>query len=128
MKTPFKRNLKMYRNYVCPYCFYQINKCICKVYPPYALIQIDEGIQEIVRELNRKGYKTKYSCEGHFDYSYNIYIKFYEKYNFPKLPKGFTKSDFVIEHIMTETDNEDKFNQEKKEYLSLLKEWVKSLN
>lgn len=128
MKIPFKRNLKMYRNYVCPYCFYQINKCICKEYPPYILIQIDEGIQEIIRELNRKGYKTKYSCESHFNYTYNIYIRFYEIYNFNKMPEGFIKSDdFTLEHIIKKTNNEDEFNLEKEKYLFLLKKWVESL-
>ncbi len=127
MKNPFKRNLKTYRNYVCPYCFNQVNKCTCKEYPPYTLIQIDEGIQKTIRELNKKGYKTRFSCEGHYDYTYNIYIRFWKIYEF-NLPEGFIKQDgFTIEHKIKELNNEEKFNQEKEKYLDVLEKWVETL-
>ena len=34
---------------------------------PKDCIIVDTGIAEIVRDLNKKGYKTIYSCQGHFD-------------------------------------------------------------
>lgn len=128
IKKPFRRNLKMYRNYVCPFCFNQINKCICKIYPPYTLIQIDKNMQEIVRELNKKGYKTKYSCESHYGYTYNIYISFLKKYIFKELPDGFVMpNDYTIEHIIKNSKKEKNFNQEKEKYLDILKKWVNTL-
>lgn len=127
MKNPFRKNLKVYRNYVCPNCFNQVNKCTCKEYPPYMLVQIDEGIQKSVRELNRKGYRTRFSCEGHYDYTYNIYIRFWKNYKFSELPEDFVMSDFTLEHKVKELNNEEKFNQEKEKYLEVLEKWVDSL-
>ena len=34
---------------------------------PEDTIIVDAGIAEIIRELNKKGYKTIFSCQGHFD-------------------------------------------------------------
>jgi len=127
IKKPFKRNLKMYRNYVCPFCFNQINKCICEIYPPYTLILIDENMQEVIKKLNEKGYKTRYSCESHYEYTYNIYIKFWRRYIFKNLPEGFIYKDNTIEHIIKNFKNEKDFNQEKEKYLDILKEWVNKL-
>ena len=43
-------------------------------------IPIDEGIADVIIDLNKKGYKTRYCCSGH-DYEkshFNGYIFFYE--------------------------------------------------
>ena len=130
IKRPFNRNLNMYRNYVCPHCFNQINKCVCKLYPPYNLILIDIGMQEIIRKLNNKGYITRYSCESHYTYSFSIYINFIKKYDFKKMPEGFKKQDnqITIRHEIKNINNEKSFNEEKEKYINILKEWVESLD
>ena len=129
IKYPFKRNLSMYMNHVCPHCFNQINKCRCKLFPPYTLILIDLGMQEIIRSLNNKGYKTVYSCESHYTYTFAIYIRFAKDYKFKIIPDGFKKSDSVtIEHMIKNTNNEKSFNEEKEKYLDILTKWVDSLD
>ena len=60
------------KDFVCPYCFNNITKCDCNNYIEY-LIRIDRNIQEHIRILNDKGYKTRFCCEGHDTY---IYIRF----------------------------------------------------
>lgn len=65
-------------DYVCPECFYPLEECTCE-YEPWQLIQIDKGIQSIIRILNEKGYTTNYCCEGHFSETVKggeIYISF----------------------------------------------------
>ena len=63
--TTIRRSKKLYEEYVCLKCFNQLNKCVCKNYPPKELIHIDKDIQEHIRILNQKGYLTKYCCAGH---------------------------------------------------------------
>ncbi len=44
------------------------------------LIELDEGIADIVVEMNEKGYMTEFSCEGHVkdEENYDVaYIRFY---------------------------------------------------
>ena len=46
----------------CDFCDYTI----------YSVGAIDGGIAEAVEILNKKGYKTSYSCEGHYDDKHGI--------------------------------------------------------
>ena len=50
----FPRDKSIYDNYVCPKCFYTMDKCECKIFPHYSITWIDKGIQEIIRILNSK--------------------------------------------------------------------------
>lgn len=78
--------------YLCPECWNEIKKCTCNFYP-YFLIQIDAGISEIVKILNKKGYHTAATCEGHLEQNKPwFYISFKEPYGF-ELPQGFYWED-----------------------------------
>ena len=74
------KNKEAYTNYVCPYCWNTLDKCTCELFPPYHLILIDRNIQEHVRLLNEKGYRTMACCEGHRMRCINTYITFADDY------------------------------------------------
>lgn len=51
--------------------------CVCKYND---IVDIDDEIYYEVVELNRKGYKTVYCCQGHGGWSiFDMYIKFENK-------------------------------------------------
>lgn len=133
----FPRDKSIYDNYVCPKCFYTMDKCECKIFPHYSITWIDKGIQEIIRILNSKGYMTQYSCESHTPQD-NLYIAFYYGYGFGKTlpaPEGFKikSSGRTIEHLYGKDSRARKkmtaeeFEAEKKECLDNLLEWAKAL-
>lgn len=126
-----RRNKDAYMNYVCPHCFNTLNKCTCKLYPPYHLIWIDKGIQEHIRVLNEKGYKTTNCCESH-KYPDNLYIMFVNSYglNKTKLPSGFKfyKKSNVLSFEYNSKITQEEFEIQKKEKLSCLLEWCKNLD
>lgn len=78
-------------NYVCRECFNKIGKCTCDEYPLY-LIHMDKDIQEHIKILNEKNYRTKFCCASH-DKSLYIHIVFcfnyFEDYNQEQLPSNF---------------------------------------
>lgn len=47
---------------ICYYCYEKKENCHCKM---NCYFRVDKGIAGIVRELNKKGYITNGSCEGH---------------------------------------------------------------
>lgn len=126
------KNRKIYKNYVCPYCFRQINKCTCEL-PVWHLIMVDSGIQEHIRILNQKGYKTNGCCESHYDEnSICIYITFAINYGFGEtilLPEGFRsiKSKYGIEYRYKSKLSEEERNIQKEQKLAELLEWCKNL-
>lgn len=88
---------------VCPECWNLLEECSCRNLPNRA-IQIDGGIYPAVRDLNRKGYKTNFCCEGHWREAYNCYCGAYllfrkpiDKDLFPKLPTFPWKPDDKVE-------------------------------
>ena len=96
-----EKNKDAYENYVCPNCFNQLDKCICITFPPYYMTWIDVKIQEHVRILNKKGYFTKFSCEGHSKYNKTYILFVYDYVRFPKAPGAlkryvFNLADFAI--------------------------------
>ncbi len=124
-------------NYVCPRCFRQIDKCSCENKAYHSLWWIDLNIQEVIRILNEKGYKTQYCCESH-DPRDNLYIAFFYGYGFgDKLPapKGFKVrgSGRVVEHIYGKDSRarkkmtQEEFEAEKKVHLDKLLEWAEAL-
>lgn len=125
-----RRNKNAYMNYVCPYCLNTLNKCSCTLFPPYQLILIDKNIQEHVRILNEKGYRTTACCEGHKDVCISTYIAFASHYfDDTSVPEGFKydkKRKTVIYTYSTKLIEEE-MEELKKEKLETLLTWCKNL-
>jgi predicted DsbA family dithiol-disulfide isomerase len=124
-----KKNKDVYMNYICPYCWFTLDNCICELFPPYYLIHIDKNIQEHIRILNKKGYYTVYCCEGHNGGS-NTYITFADDYlKEIGTPEGFKydKKRKMITYTYSTRLTKEKIEKLKKEKLALLLEWCKSL-
>lgn len=124
-----KRNKAAYENYVCPECFNTIDRCTCELFPPYHLIFIDKNIQEHIRILNNKGYRTMYCCEGH-NTSSNTYISFAaDCIDENNVPEGFKydKKNRIIEYLYSSKLSIEEFEERKREKLTKLLEWCKSL-
>lgn len=115
-------------DYVCPVCFNQINHCSCDRMPWYA-IQIDRNIQQHIRMLNTKGYKTKYCCESHKP-TESMYIEFNCDYgigNVIELPEGFERHGNGVSWICKRNMTDDEYKSEKNKHLKYLLDWCKSL-
>lgn len=117
---------EVYLNYVCPRCFYTPRECVCER-APWELVCIDRNIQEHIRILNQKGYKTEYCCESHSKYE-NLYISFYDDYGLGDavtLPDGFkfNKRGKYIEYLYNRKITDQEFEKQKKEQLAILLEW-----
>lgn len=125
-----KKNKEAYMNFVCPYCWHTLDNCICDLFPPYHLIFIDRNIQEHIRLLNEKGYRTMGCCEGHREVCINTYITFPEDY-FKEIntPKGFKydRKRRTITYAYSMKLTEEKMEELKAEKLKVLLEWIKSL-
>ena len=111
----------------------------------------DDGMMEILDTLNRKGYKTKYSCSGHkrsFKEDRNddgvingkltsgARIMFMDDYEFPDPPKhwGWKTVDgkdylyvISVSHNADKIDSDKAFDAWKNKYMASLKRWVDSL-
>ena len=123
------RNKEEYINYVCPNCMNTLDLCICTLFPPYYLIHIDKNIQEHIRILNKKGYRTMYCCEGHNAGS-NTYITFsFDYFSDIGTPKGFKydKKRRTISYVYSMKLKEETIKKIKTEKLAELLEWIKSL-
>lgn len=119
-----------YMNYVCPYCWRTLNKCVCDLFPPYHLILIDENIQEHICILNEKGYRTTSCCEGHNKVCINTYITFARDYfDVDDIPNGFkyNKKRKMITYTYSTRLTKENMERIKKEKLEILLEWVKGL-
>ena len=125
-----KRNKKAYLNYVCPNCWNTLDNCTCKLFPPYHLIFIDRNIQEHIRLLNEKGYRTTACCEGHRVRCLNTYISFPEDY-FKEIstPEGFEYDGKrrMITYTYSMNLSEEKMENLKAEKLAVLLEWINGL-
>lgn len=135
MKQSNKRNSNSYFDYVCPVCWYTLDKCTCEC-KPWNLVQIDRGIQKHIRILNRKGYRTLYCCESHSPLD-SIYISFALGavtdtlfQNYP-VPDGFKVRSFhngkTISHRFTNIKEYNDFLANKQKHLDSLLQWCKSL-
>lgn len=111
----------------------------------------DDGMMDILDTLNRKGYKTKYSCSGHkrsFKEDRNddgvingkltsgARIMFMDDYEFPDPPKhwGWKTVDgkdylyvISVSHNADKIDSDKAFDAWKNKYMASLKRWVDSL-
>lgn len=125
-----EKNKDAYMNFVCPYCWYTLDKCICDIFPPYHTIFIDRNIQEHIRLLNKKGYRTMGCCEGHRKVCISTYIVFTNDYfKDIETPDGFKydKKRKMISYTYSTKLTEEKMEELKKEKLYVLLEWCNSL-
>ena len=124
-------------NYVCPRRFRTVDECGCDDKAYYPLWWIDRNVQEHIRLLNEKGYKTQYCCESHGKND-NLYISFFRDHGFGKglpAPDGFKvkHKGKLVEHLYGEDSRQRKrmtqseFEAEKVECLNILLDWVKNL-
>lgn len=92
------------------------------------LADIDEGIIPILYELNKKGYNTKYSCEGHTktDGKWNMMLGFAHYYKFETIPivnsYKFHKDTETLSIYWDGVGEENRVSK-----LQELLEWAKSL-
>lgn len=125
-----KKNKDVYMNYVCPYCWNTLDTCTCSLFPPYHLIFIDRKIQEHIRLLNEKGYRTTACCEGHMDVCINTYIAFANNY-FKDIdtPDGFDYDEKrrIITYTYSLKLAKEEMENLKNEKLRILLEWCKNL-
>ena len=125
-----EKNTDVYINYVCPYCMNTLDNCTCSLFPPYHLIFIDRNIQEHIRVLNEKGYRTTACCEGHMDVCINTYVSFADNYfKSTGTPDGFKydKKRRMVTYTYSTKLKEEEMEELKKEKLKILLEWCKSL-
>lgn len=117
------------KDYVCPFCFYPVEKCKCELYPQ-GLILIDEPMQYAIQKLNEHGYKTIDCCAGHEeDKIKNTYLSFYVKPECQYIPNGFTwekHHGFVLRYIY-HCKNTEQFLEEQKIVIDNLNRWVDDL-
>ena len=125
-----KRNKDAYMNYICPHCWNTLDNCSCHVFPPYHLTLIDRNIQEHIRILNEKGYRTTACCEGHREVCLSTYVAFANNYfDDTSVPDGFKydeKGQMIIYTYSTKLTGE-KMEEIKKEKLTTMLEWCKKL-
>lgn len=125
-----KKNKRAYMNFVCPHCWNTLDNCTCKLFPPYHLIFIDRNIQEHIRILNEKGYRTTGCCEGHRTVCINTYISFADNY-FKEIgtPEGFKydKRRWSISYTYSTKLTKEKMEELKTDKLAVLLEWIKGL-
>ena len=124
------KNKDAYENYVCPHCWNTLDRCSCDLFPPYHLIFIDKIIQEHIRILNEKGYRTTACCEGHMDTCISTYIAFTNDYfNDTSAPEGFKYDEKrkIVAYAYSSKLTKEKMEELKKEKLENLLEWCKRL-
>lgn len=125
-----RKSKAAYMNYVCPYCWHTLNNCTCELFPPYHLIFIDKNIQEHIRILNEKGYRTSGCCEGHRKVCINTYITFANNYfEGTGIPEGFKydKKRKMIAYTYSTMLKKESMEELKKEKLETLLEWCNNL-
>lgn len=117
-------------NYVCPNCFYKLRYCKCDSEYPLYLIHIDKNIQKHIQILNKKGYKTKFCCEGHNKYCYITFIDdYFSKYNIDCFPNGFIydKKRYNLYYTFNDNLSDEEKNIAKEYTLNQLLTFCKNL-
>ena len=91
---------------------------------------VDVNMQEIIRTLNEKGYKTTSCCESHFGDTLNLYISFVYNYGIA-CPDGFSlgKRDNSVIYSFKKADvsSKEKYEELKSKKLEILRSWAESL-
>ncbi len=94
---------------------------------------IDDGIIDILIELNRKGYRTLYSCEGHVGFNVEAvrkpenywqgYLGFARAYKFPIYPPKYSKVSKDKMYFYWEGLGEES----RQEFLARIYDWARCL-
>lgn len=115
--------MKRQKDYVCPNCFERVNKCRCKN-ESYYLIMIDFPLQEIIKTLNNKGYKTVSCCAGHKEKAKSCLFIMFAK-PIESFPEGFTmdKNNCIRYWFKDKSD----YKAEQEKALQSLKKWCENL-
>lgn len=123
-----RHNMEDTTIFVCSSCFNDAENCTCGRFEAEK-IEIDKNMQEILKNLNAKNYKTVFSCESHFNKQLpQIYIKFVKDYDFSFLPDGFSyKRRFRIVEHLNRNKKPDKFEAEKQNCLKNLLIWSEKI-
>lgn len=100
------------------------------------MIGIDPNIISVIETLNKLGYKTEFSCEGHVYEDGNVsipYVRFInstviEKYGSPKGWKSEIDEDGKASIYYDEDVKYDNNGKAKQRALGLLEDWVRSFD
>lgn len=86
---------------------------------------IDKGMWDILIELNKKGYYTIFSCEGHVNdkNEWEGYIVFLDTYNFVNYPPKFSKVNNHRKYYYWNGKGEES----RQEYLDSVLKWARTL-
>ena len=117
-------------NYVCPNCFYKLRYCKCDSEYPLYLIHIDKNIQKHIQILNKKGYKTKFCCEGHDSFCYiTFYYDYFTMHNINNFPNGFNydKKRCNLSYTFKKSLSDEEKEIEKENILKELLDFCKNL-
>ena len=77
---------------ICDECNNYKNDCICTGIRPHFqhLVEIDDRLVDIILMLNKKGYSTRFCCQGHVnDFMLQLHIMFWKDHKFKVIPDGF---------------------------------------
>ena len=111
---------------ICVKCWRKEKYCKCN---NKRLELIDHNMVYIVMHLNKKGYKTKFSCSGHVENKFiYIYICFYNNYVFNTLPEGFIYKNRILFYKNMKLKNKKEIQTDINHKIRILKMWVKMLN
>ena len=88
---------------------------------------VDELIAHSIRSLNKKGYFTHFSCEGHhYQPKRFLEIVFWDEVDLPSLPEGYANTQCRLKYEYTSEDI-FKFAHEKADICMRLYVWAESL-
>jgi hypothetical protein len=103
----------------------QTDQCgLCK----NGLAEIDPLLAETIQMLNKRGYKTKFCCQGHTNTNpIQSYIMFDDEVDLPNYPIGYTyRYPNIINKIFYSKTNHN-LEEEIRESAKKLYEWSKNL-
>ncbi len=117
-----------YGRALCTKCWNNVKHCVCKKFPT-TFTDVDELIQPAIILLNRKGYFTNFSCEGHSWQDSEAYVSFVVHYKLPiPLPEYWYKEGSIIRlnYKNAARDNEN-FTEVRERKMQEFATWAESL-
>lgn len=89
---------------------------------------IDSNITYAIRNLNKKGYKTKFCCGGHSHKELiYIYIYFDNKYCFDTLPEDYKYNNKILYYKTKKQATVKESQRLINAHIKILNSWVKTL-
>ncbi len=120
---------KDYNQIICNVCWKRITECDCSEWS-YDYFRIDPMILPAILTLNKKGYYTRFSCEGHDWTSSEAYISFEAYYDFNRImPYGWIQrgNKIYCDYKLNLTGKET-FEQVKERMINNLIDWSEELD